>query len=109
MFVCYKWYNIIEFTVNKISASKVCGNCDYWYFLNKGFKFQLNVCNRFNDLSMSFTYPTWAIWFLFPYAFSKTNLKIYNFLCLEVLFTTFWESKTRFIQSHKPLFCDSTI
>ena len=50
MFVCYKWYNKIEFTVNKISASKVCDNCDYWYFLNKGFKFQLNVCNRFNDL-----------------------------------------------------------
>ena len=26
--------------VNKTSASKECGICHYWYFLNKGFKFQ---------------------------------------------------------------------
>ena len=24
----------------------------YWYFLNKGFKFQQNVCNRCHDLLM---------------------------------------------------------
>ena len=24
----------------------------YWHFLNKGFKFQPNVCNRCHDLSM---------------------------------------------------------
>ena len=26
--------------VNKISASKECDNCHYWYFLNYSFKFQ---------------------------------------------------------------------
>ena len=31
--------------VNKISASKECDICLYWYFLNFSFKFQPNVCN----------------------------------------------------------------
>ena len=30
--------------VNKTYKSKECDICDYWYFLNKGFKFQPNVC-----------------------------------------------------------------
>ena len=38
--------------VNKTSASKECDICHYWYFLNKGFKFQWNVCNRRHDLFM---------------------------------------------------------
>ena len=41
-----------ENDVNKTSASKECDICHYWYFLNKGFKFQLNVCNRCHDLFM---------------------------------------------------------
>ena len=36
--------------INKTSASKECDICHYWYFLNKGFKFQLYVCNRCHDL-----------------------------------------------------------
>ena len=36
--------------VNKRSASKECDICHYWYFLNKGFKFQPNVCNICHDL-----------------------------------------------------------
>ena len=36
--------------VNKTIASKGCDICHYWYFLNKGFKFQSNVCNRCHDL-----------------------------------------------------------
>ena len=31
--------------VNKTSKSKECNICHCWYFLNKGFKFQPNVCN----------------------------------------------------------------
>ena len=27
-----------------------CDICHYWYFLDKGFKFQLDVCNGFHDL-----------------------------------------------------------
>ena len=38
--------------VNKTSKSKECDICHYWYFLNKGFKFQPNVCNRCHDLLM---------------------------------------------------------
>ena len=29
-----------------------CDVCHYWYFLNKGFKFQPNICNRYHDLLM---------------------------------------------------------
>ena len=32
--------------VNKTRASKECDICRHWYFLNYGFKFQQNVCNR---------------------------------------------------------------
>ena len=31
--------------VNKTSKSKECDICHYWYFLEKGFKFQPDVCN----------------------------------------------------------------
>ena len=38
--------------VIKTSESKEYDICHYWYFLNKGFKFQPNVCNRCHDLLM---------------------------------------------------------
>ena len=38
--------------INKITESKECNICYYWYFLNKGFKFQPNICNRFHHLLM---------------------------------------------------------
>ena len=38
--------------LNKTSASKECDICSYWYFLNKGFKFQRYLCNRCHDLLM---------------------------------------------------------
>ena len=37
---------------NKTSASKECNICYYWYFWNNGFKFQPEVCNRYNDKLM---------------------------------------------------------
>ena len=37
---------------NKISVSKECDICHYWYFLNFSFKFQPNVCKRSHDLLM---------------------------------------------------------
>ena len=37
---------------NKASESKECDICHYWYFLNKGFNFEPNVCNRCHDLLM---------------------------------------------------------
>ena len=36
--------------INKTSASKKCDICHYWYFLDKGFKFQLDVCNGCYDV-----------------------------------------------------------
>ena len=38
--------------VNKTSESKERDICHYIYFLDKGFKFQPNVCNGFHDLLM---------------------------------------------------------
>ena len=38
--------------INKTSASKECDICNYWYFSNKGFKFQTYVCNRYHELLM---------------------------------------------------------
>ena len=38
--------------INKTSESKEWDVCHYWYFLNKGFKFQPFVSNRFHDLLM---------------------------------------------------------
>ena len=35
--------------VDKTCASKECNICHYWYFLNIGFKFQRNVCNKCYD------------------------------------------------------------
>ena len=50
------YYNRIDVSegidVNKTSESKECDICHYWYFLDKGFKFQLNVCNGYHDLLM---------------------------------------------------------
>ena len=49
-------YDRIDFfegtDVNKTSMSKECDICHYWCFLNKGFKFQPNVCNGCHDLLM---------------------------------------------------------
>ena len=36
--------------VKKTNALKECDICHHWYFLNKGFTFQPNVCNRCHDL-----------------------------------------------------------
>ena len=41
-----------EIDVNKTSKSKECDIFRNWYFLNKGFKFQPNVCNRCHDVLM---------------------------------------------------------
>ena len=38
--------------VNKTSKSKESDIRHYWHFLNKGFRFQLNVCNGCYDLVM---------------------------------------------------------
>ena len=39
--------------VNKRRELRECNICHYCYFLNKDFKFQANVCNRYYDLLMT--------------------------------------------------------
>ena len=36
--------------INKTNASKECGICHYWYFLDKNFKYEPNLCNSCHDL-----------------------------------------------------------
>ena len=38
--------------VNKTSTSKKFTVCHYYYILDKGFAFQLNICNRCHDVLM---------------------------------------------------------
>ena len=58
--------------VNKTRESKDCDICHYWYFLNKGFKFQANVCHRCYDLLMSMNLCNNAI----------LNIKGSNYCCI---------------------------
>ena len=50
------YFDIIDVSegidVNKTSESKECDICQYWHFLDKGFKFQTYVCNRCHYLLM---------------------------------------------------------
>ena len=49
--LCFDRIDVSEgIDVNKISASKECDICHYWYFLNYSFNFQPNVCNRCHEL-----------------------------------------------------------
>ena len=56
MFLLYKcfFFDGIDVSegidVKKTNALKECDICHHWYFLNKGFTFQPNVCNRCHDL-----------------------------------------------------------
>ena len=43
--------------INKTNASDECDICHYWYFLDKGFKYETYLCNVCHDLmqkAMSF-------------------------------------------------------
>ena len=52
--LCYEIIYVLEgIDVNKTSESKECYICHYWYFLSKGFQFQLYVCNGCHDLLIS--------------------------------------------------------
>ena len=39
-----------EIDINKTNGSKECDICHYWYFLDKGFKYEPNLCNGSHDL-----------------------------------------------------------
>ena len=47
------YYDAMDiYDVNKASEPKEFDICYYWYFLNKRFKFQSFVCNRWHDVVM---------------------------------------------------------
>ena len=51
--ICYDRIDVSEgIDVNKTSASKEYDICHYLYFLNNSFRFQPNVCNKYQDLLM---------------------------------------------------------
>ena len=58
---------------NKISPSKECTLCHYWYFKDVGFKFEPNVCNKCHDVLMT-TYKLKSIAIL--------NVKDVHFRCI---------------------------
>ena len=41
-----------EIDVNKMSASKECDICHYWYFKDIGFKYKPYLCNGWDDLML---------------------------------------------------------
>ena len=48
--------------VNKISASKECELCHYWFLKDVGFKFEERICNRCHDLlTMAYSLKNIAI------------------------------------------------
>ena len=59
--------------VNKTSASKECDICHYWYFLDKGFKLQPDICNGCHDvLTMSIKLTNIAI----------LNIRFLDYCCI---------------------------
>ena len=49
--LCYDGIDFSEGNgINKSSAPKECNTCRYWYFLDKGFKFQLYICKWCHDV-----------------------------------------------------------
>ena len=47
----YDRIDILEgININKTSASKECDIRHYWYFLDKGFKYEPYLCNGYHDL-----------------------------------------------------------
>ena len=47
----YDRINISEgIDINKTNASKECDICHFWYFLDKGFKYEPYLCNGCHDL-----------------------------------------------------------
>ena len=64
----YDRINLSEgININKTSASRECIICHYWYILEKGFKFQLDVCNGCHHLLMM--------------SMNLNNIPIYNIQC----------------------------
>ena len=52
-----------EIDVNNTSESREFDICHYWYFLDKGFKFQPHVCNGCHDglmMSMKYCYSNYS-------------------------------------------------
>ena len=55
--------------VKKTSESNDCDICHYWYFLNKMFTFQPNVCNGSHNLLMT--------------SMNLSNIAIINIKCVD--------------------------
>ena len=51
--LCYVRFDVYDgIDVNRASKSKECAVCHFWYFLDKRFRFQPDVCNGCHDVLM---------------------------------------------------------
>ena len=55
--------------LNKTSASEECMICNYWYFLDIGYKYEPHVCNKCHDISIM--------------AYELENIAILNVKCVD--------------------------
>ena len=47
----YDWIDVSEgIDINKTNKSKECDSCHYWYFLNRGLKYEPYHYNGYHDL-----------------------------------------------------------
>ena len=52
--------------VNKISSSRECWLCHYWYFLDKNFNCQKYYCDSYHDISMkTVSIKKFSYWILY--------------------------------------------
>ena len=59
--------------VNETNASKECNIYHYWYFLNKGFKFEPYLCNGSHDLMKKL----WTLMILLFFFFKVSDYRIH--------------------------------
>ena len=88
---------------NKTSESKECDICHYWYFLNRGFKLQPNVCNRYHDLLtmlMKWKSKTRVTSYEFRYMSYEFKSTSYDFKCTSYEFqSTSYEFKSTSLET----------
>ena len=90
-----KWYDRTDASegidINKTSASKEFDICHYWYFLNRGFKFQTYICNRCHGLFLTPMMPyLWCLFTMPILLFQKWKILIIVVLLAELAKVKLW-------------------
>ena len=64
--------------VNETNASKECNIYHYWYFLNKGFKFEPYLCNGSHDLMKKLWTLMILLFFFFKSKWLQNSFLVYE-------------------------------